>query len=866
MKRKANLVDELTQRERDVLRGLSMGLTNAEIAEYYTLSRTTVKWYTRQIYSKLQLDHEIDKRKIAATIGEKAGLVAAVAPGSDLPVDVTPFIGRSDEINTLSNLLRAPFPRLITIVGLGGSGKTRLAIKVVREVAPDFNGRIHFIRLQNAHTRDDLLGTVARTIGCTTHNTQKWIKTIASQLGDEQTLLLLDNTEQLVENAAVLVELLEAVPELRLLATSRRQLGLNCEGVFPLTGLAYPSEEDTDNDPLSFDAVIYFVKMAQQVNLRWQPNADDLQHITRICKLVNGLPLALNIAARWFPRLSLETIANVVAAGSERLVTEFPDILPRQHSIEAILRWTSDQLSAEQLKIFACLGLFNSDFALDAAESIVGMTEKELRTFIQLGIVDVDHAERFKLHPLVKQYTLQQLKTSEHYAETKRRFVRYYASLAKTLSVRMIRDTVALGVFEREWAHMQAAWNYTLDIEDWDSLHDLLEPMHHFAWRRVYFREALILYRAAREALPPSCMLLSAKVEVYAIHLATWSAPIAQFMIDHLQNQIVILKAHHNRESQAFGLVVLSLILRTSGQVEASYDAARQALAIYQTCDDAWGMILTHYQVGLALDQLNDVQGAFNHWQQCQEINTTVGDDMLASMVLHRMAAVKWRSGDSIQALKLLDSAREIIKSMGDRDMNGGVAQLTSLVHFSRGEFDAAAQHREQSLQYYRWVQNDRTVRYLLTQNVYTALVRDNLSEAHAAMKEIGADLSEPYIATCADHLRYASDKILPDPNEVLNRVEQLHRYHLHMEIILSLALITATLAEQENYQKLILLGTSLTQASACPTWFLKLPVIQSSLYSAKQRLGNRQFQALWHKGSKSPSAWLYLLPDLGIV
>jgi DNA-binding CsgD family transcriptional regulator len=309
------LQDSLKPREIEVLRLITDGLSNREISEQLFISVETVKWYNKQIYSKL----DVSGRKEAAHKAQQLGLLddsiqsdmAVATAKNNLPQETTPFIGRTHELDAIQTLLQDAENRLLTILAPGGMGKTRLSLKVAQSQIGHYPDGIFFIPLAPLSSPNDIVTTIAENIGFVFHGEQTLTQQIVTFLKDRTMLLVLDNFEHLLEGASLVSDIVKLTQNINIVITSRERLNLHGENVYSLRGLEFP-EWETPADALEYDAVKLFMSSAQRTRTDFDLHDDDLDYLARICKLTAGMPLGIELAAGWVDALSLEQIANEI--------------------------------------------------------------------------------------------------------------------------------------------------------------------------------------------------------------------------------------------------------------------------------------------------------------------------------------------------------------------------------------------------------------------------------------------------------------------------------------------------------------------------------------------------------------------------
>lgn len=398
----------LSQREHDILELLAENRSDREIAVHLTLAYSTVKWYNRQIFNKLGVDNRQQAVERAFDLGWLEPPQSAHDPDHNLPKPLTLFVGRLKELEDLTRLLIDPHTRLVTILAPGGMGKTRLALATAQSVLGQFANGIHFVPFAALTSPEHLVPTIASAIGFQFSPDRRMPKQqLIDYLRTKQILLVLDNFEHLTEGAALVAELLSAAPELKVLVTSRERLKLEWETVYPLGGLPYP-EQDGKTDVLAYDAVQLFMERAQRANSRFTTR--DAADIVRICQLVQGMLLAIELAGAWCAMLSPAEIVAEITRSADFLRTTSRNVPERLQSVRTMFEATWRRLSDDERQVFRRLSVFRGGFTRESAQVVVGA---DLRTLA--GLVDKallwyqPESGRYSIHELLRQYAAEQL-------------------------------------------------------------------------------------------------------------------------------------------------------------------------------------------------------------------------------------------------------------------------------------------------------------------------------------------------------------------------------------------------------------------------------------------------------------------------
>ena len=324
----------------------------------------------------------------------------------------TPFVGREADLAELAGLLATPACRLLTLIGPGGVGKTRLALRAAAEAraAGAFPDGVHVVALQPLASADLLAGAVADAAGLAPAGARDPTEHLRDGLRGRAALLVLDNFEHLLEGAALLPPILAAAPGVRLLVTSREALALQEEWRYPVQGLPYPAGAGAADleGPEDYAAVRLFAERARRVRRDFSL-AEEGADVARLCRLVEGLPLALELAAAWTSVLSCAEIAADLALGLDVLATRLRDVPERHRSMRAVFDGSWARLDDHQRAVLARLSVFQGGFRREAAEAVAGAAPATLAALVDGSLLHLEPGGRYQLHELLRQYAEERL-------------------------------------------------------------------------------------------------------------------------------------------------------------------------------------------------------------------------------------------------------------------------------------------------------------------------------------------------------------------------------------------------------------------------------------------------------------------------
>lgn len=435
-----------------------------------------------------------------------ARLARALREGDDsptprpaAPTPATSFVGRDPEMAEVLQLLGSGEHRLVTLVGPGGVGKTRLAARLTPEAAPLFALGAAFVPLEDARDEAELVAALARVLPVPPGQVT-WPQ-VRGALAACELLLVLDNLEHLPGAAPLVADLLGAAPRVRVLATSRVPLGLLAETQVALEGLPFPPALDAWDDRQG--GVRLFTERARQVDPHFAVPPGDRPHLLRLGESVGGLPLALELAATWVRLLSLGEIADAVGAGLDLLRAELSDLPPRQRSLRAVLDKTWALLPVPEQEALRALGSVDAPFHLRVVGSVAGVTPPTLRRLQAGGLLRRLESGHLGLHPLVRQFAAERTADFPQEAEAVRRrhaehYARFLADRPRPPNGGLLQVR-ALDEIAGEIENVRVAWRWMVEHAADDLLDLCLDPLWQFYEGRGRHPEGISMFRLAAE-------------------------------------------------------------------------------------------------------------------------------------------------------------------------------------------------------------------------------------------------------------------------------------------------------------------------------------------------------------------------------
>lgn len=457
---------DFTSREIEIIQLVANGKTNREIATATGLTLHTVKWYLKQIYSKLH----VGNRTEAAARARELAIIQDDALSADshlivnLPAPTIRLIGRKNELAHISDLLKDNRSRLITLHGAGGIGKTRLAIELGHLNHHQFRDGAAFVSLTALESAAAVGSAIGAALQIPYDKRRITTEEVIAHLRKRDLLLILDNFEHVIDAAPQITQILTAAPDVKILATSRVVLNIPGEHVIPLDGVAYPQSDH--DDPSQFEAVQLFEQIATMNQPDYVVDAVERKAIGEICRIVEGMPLAIELAAAWTSVLSAAEIHEELEARLDMLAADIAGIPDRHRSIDAAITYSWDMQGDYLREVLMRLSLFRDGFTIRTARAVTGAHPDDILQLLNKAMIRRVSSGRFDMHPLISRYARNRLgHLPELLDDARMRHMIYFLNLTAdacqtmydTLSVHKLKELVP------ERSNVLKAWLRAMD-------------------------------------------------------------------------------------------------------------------------------------------------------------------------------------------------------------------------------------------------------------------------------------------------------------------------------------------------------------------------------------------------------------------
>ena len=480
----------LTQREVEVIELVANGFSNLEVAETLAITVHTVKVHLKHIFAKLEATKRTQAVARARELGFLGDEPANISPAHNLPRSLIPLIGRNRELADLAGYLADTNHRLITVHGPGGIGKTHLAVEAAWQHVADFQDGVYWVALEPLESSLFLLSAIAESIGFQFAGQQKRKEQLRTYLSDKHLLLVMDGFEHLLDNTALIGDLLAAAPALKVMVTSRERLNIHGEMLYRLQGISYPGEQATEL--ADSDAVALFRYCVERVLPGFQPDTNDLARIAEICRFVEGLPLGILLAASWANAISIQDILTEIQQHAHALETDALSTLFQYKGLRYVFQRSWDQLDPSQRDAFVRLTVFRGSFTRAAAQHVAAASPYILSTLVNKAMLEWNPLHKhYRIHRLLRQYGLQQLQAVGEEENTREAHFDFFAQFAQIDSDDLKEDADLRQAWDYAIADLRAALQWAYAHGHIDRMIELCLAMDPY-WRWYgYFQEYL---------------------------------------------------------------------------------------------------------------------------------------------------------------------------------------------------------------------------------------------------------------------------------------------------------------------------------------------------------------------------------------
>ena len=689
----------------------------------------------------------------------------------NLPVQPTPLIGREQEISAVGRLMQCKDVRLVTLTGPGGVGKTRLGLQVAAELADRFVDGVFFVNLAPLNDPALVVSTIAQTLGIREMAGQPPLERLKEQLQEKQMLLLLDNFEQVVDAAMQVADLLAACQGLKILVTSRAVLHVRAEHEFAVPPLAFP--DPTHLPDLAtlphYTAVALFLERAQATRSDFQLTAANAHAIAEICGHLDGLPLAIELAAA---RVKLLPPQALLARLSQRLTvltSGARDVPERQQTLRNTIAWSYHLLDAVEQRLFRCLAVFIGGCTLEAVEVVCGTRDDAsaglvgsvlggVASLIDKSLLRQTEQEweepRLVMLETIREYAWEVLATSAEVEITQRAHAAYYLALAEEAEPRLTSAGKRkwLEWLQQEHENLRAALEWLVQHQEQESALRLGGALWRFWWMRGHLSEG---HSQLARALADREGIVATPVRAKALCAAGALAGVQgdfEQAVALCGQSLALFRALGDRRSSATSLSMLGYVALQQSDYAAARSLLVEALTLCREMDDKDGIAWALVNLALVFLFQGKYVQARTLLEEAAELSRESGDSWSIANSLWILALVMSFQGDLTRAHVLLEESLALSRQ---ESYKGGIASslfVSGMVQL-QGDVATARSLMEESLALFKELGDRQNVAQSLGSLAWISLVQGDYATARALLEEsltlARAMGSKWYIAAC---------------------------------------------------------------------------------------------------------------------
>jgi predicted ATPase/DNA-binding SARP family transcriptional activator len=664
---------------------------------------------------------QFDQPSISYPLSSTLHPPSSPAPPSNLPAQPTPFIGREVELAEIARRFSQPDCRLLTLIGPGGIGKTRLAIQAAIEQAAGFADGVYFISLAPVSSPDFLIAAIANSLNLSLDGQEELLSQLLNYLRNKQMLLVMDNFEHLVRKAGLLPHLLNRAPALKILVTSQERLNLQGEWVFEVTGMPYPVDGRA-GDIESYGAVALFLQRAYRLHSGFSLTDADKPYLARICQLLKGVPLGIELAAGWVRVLSCREISQEIERmyrqpNLDFLATSLQDVPQRHQSLRDIFEHSWQLLSAAEKSLFRKMSVFRAGASRPAIEAVAEAPLALLSALIDKSLLNRTAAGRYEMHELLRQYAAEKLQETPLEAElVQDRHCAYYAAFLQEREGRLkgAEQLETLAEIGGDIENIRAGWRWAIAHEKPAEIGRASEGLWYFYSMYSWFQEGVETFGRALAAMRPARS--PEDNEEHATLIGRLLAYLGWFYLrqglyeqarDLLEQSIAILQQPGDQANLASPLNHLGILAGETGKLDEAMRLLRESMAIYRQADNHWGVAwslssLAHYIGELDPNRSTEAKQLL---QESLAVYQALGNKHGIAIALNNLGLLAYKTADYTTARQLLQKSLALRREIGFP--RGVAVALNNLGHVTTAlkEYEPSKAYYYEALQIARDIQ-----------------------------------------------------------------------------------------------------------------------------------------------------------------
>jgi predicted ATPase/transcriptional regulator with XRE-family HTH domain len=658
-----------------------------------------------------------------------------------LPISPTPFVGRRDELDALTELLRDRNCRLLTLIGPGGIGKTRLSIEVAKQASESFANGVCFVPLAMLSSANFLVPTIADAMSFSFQGQIEARVQLFNHLRHQHLLLVLDNMEHLLDGVELIAEIISSSPGVKLVVTSRERLNLPGEWVYEIEGLPVP-RQTTASAAESYSSVVLFLQTARRVRTGFALAENDLDCVVHICRVLEGIPLGIELAAAWVFALSPREIADQIDQNLDFLATTMRGVPERQRSLRAAFDHSWNLLSDDERCVMSRLAVFQGGFDRQAAEQVAGASLASLLALSSKSLVRRRESGRFDLHEVIRQYALSHLEQDIDHKATVDQHSDYYLSLLadREKDLKGLAQIEALRELIQEIGNIRAGWAWAVDQRRFTSMDRALRSYGYMSEVGNRLREGIDEIELVVNALDTrnpthevQSILSQADAQLGLLYFRLGKFEQA---LNLFANGLTLARALDEPRLMVQPLVFGGIMRHLLGEYDQSLQYMREGGRYARATGDEWLAIYAHYNIGYVASLDGHYAKGYELMKHSLEAWRISCDPRSVALGLNYISPTLIRLGRFQEAQSALEESVDLCLAVGDRWGLGTAYRHLSLLALAQGQTDKARLFIDKSLESFSGYVTGWDVYQSLIYLGECAMVEDKRDEAERVFKE----------------------------------------------------------------------------------------------------------------------------------
>lgn len=677
-----------------------------------------------------------------------------------VPHSPGPLIGREFELAEIVRLVQDPRCRLLTLTGQGGIGKTHLAIHTASLLSDGKQTPVAFVGLAPVSGRDQSVTAIADALGIVLYTAEDRGKQLISYLHDRELILFLDNFEHLAADSVcvdLISDILRGTHSVKLIVTSRQPLELQAEWIFDVQGLPVPKLSQLDEFESS-SAVKLFFQRARQASAAFELTEANYAAVREICQMVDGVPLAIELAASWIRTLTPAEIAQEIQSNINFLTTTSRDITERHRSLRATFDYSWKLLSPAEQQALQQLSIFRGGFTRAAAEQVAGASLALLSSLVTKSLLHRTDTGRYDVHELIRQYSFEHLQADETgIMEVHNRYSEYYSSLLQRsgAAFKGVDQSTAAAELAAEISNLRQAWHWAGETGQVMHIGRAVDTLFWLYESRCDCREGVPLFGYVAKCMGATNVSKTGTApvvdEAHDITQARVMAYQGFFLLrqgqhpqarELLLNSLYILRplsdagSSEAREAMGYTLAFLGMVTAALGEYASGNNYLHEGLQIKRENNDRWGIAFCLRQLGLLAYYEGAYEDSYRLLSESLDVSRAIGNAWATAYSLDFLSTAAYARGAYSEAEKLLKEGLTLSQGVGDRFTTAYGLNGLSQVKKALGNYVEAEQLLQKSISIWREIGDQASLAQSLNMMGEVLLDTENWPDAQSYFRE----------------------------------------------------------------------------------------------------------------------------------